>query len=133
MQDSVSLSSAAVEAQVFELHQIHFQNILLVSIEQGFLVYVVTGASRGLGLEFVRQLSSHKGTHVIACARNIEFAKELAVLASHSVTRRSDIHLLNISIQAITLIEMDVSNSDSIASAGATIRSLSFLNCEISI
>lgn len=41
--------------------------------------YVVTGASRGLGLEFVAQLSA-KGNTVFACARNPDNAAGLQKL-----------------------------------------------------
>lgn len=40
------------------------------------LTYVITGASRGLGLEFVKQLSS-KGHNVFALARNPEESEGL--------------------------------------------------------
>jgi NAD(P)-dependent dehydrogenase (short-subunit alcohol dehydrogenase family) len=39
-------------------------------------VYIVTGASRGLGLEFVKQLSA-SGKIVFACARNPQGSKDL--------------------------------------------------------
>jgi hypothetical protein len=41
--------------------------------------YIVSGASRGLGLEFVKQLSS-KGHIVIATARNPQGSEKLAAL-----------------------------------------------------
>lgn len=43
------------------------------------LTYVITGASRGLGLEFVRQISS-QGHTVYALARNPEASKGLQSL-----------------------------------------------------
>lgn len=43
------------------------------------LIFVVTGANRGLGLEFARQLS-RRGDRVIASARHPEAARELAAL-----------------------------------------------------
>ena len=45
-------------------------------------VYVVTGASRGLGLEFIKQLSA-KGSTVFACARNPDQAEELKKLVDN--------------------------------------------------
>jgi NAD(P)-dependent dehydrogenase (short-subunit alcohol dehydrogenase family) len=48
---------------------------------------LVTGANRGIGLEFVRQYASD-GAKVIACAREPDKAKELTELAA-----KSDIHL----------------------------------------
>ncbi|OAD04135.1 hypothetical protein MUCCIDRAFT_141495 [Mucor lusitanicus CBS 277.49] len=44
--------------------------------------YVVTGASRGLGLEFVRQLGA-KGNTVFACARNPDSATSLQELVDN--------------------------------------------------
>ena len=41
---------------------------------------LITGANRGIGLEFVRQLAS-RGDHVIATARNLESADALRALA----------------------------------------------------
>ncbi|GAN05629.1 uncharacterized oxidoreductase C663.09c-like [Mucor ambiguus] len=43
--------------------------------------YVVTGASRGIGLEFVKQIIS-EGDIVFACARNVSSSKELVDLAA---------------------------------------------------
>lgn len=44
--------------------------------------YVITGASRGLGLEFVKQLSS-KGNTVFALARNPEASEGLQKLVDN--------------------------------------------------
>lgn len=41
--------------------------------------YIVTGASRGLGLEFVKQIATN-GHIVFACARNLDSSKGLQVL-----------------------------------------------------
>ena len=45
--------------------------------------YVITGASRGLGIEFVKQLSS-QGHTIIACARNPGAATELTGLVNNT-------------------------------------------------
>lgn len=47
---------------------------------------LVTGANRGIGLEFVRQYASD-GAKVIACAREPDKAKELAELAAQADVR----------------------------------------------
>lgn len=41
--------------------------------------YIVTGASRGLGLEFVKQIAAN-GHTVFACARNPDNSKDLQAL-----------------------------------------------------
>lgn len=46
------------------------------------LTYVITGASRGLGLEFVKQVSS-QGHIVFALARNPESSERLQVLVDN--------------------------------------------------
>jgi NAD(P)-dependent dehydrogenase (short-subunit alcohol dehydrogenase family) len=46
------------------------------------LTYIVTGASRGLGLEFVKQIAA-AGHIVFASARNPESSKELAALVDN--------------------------------------------------
>ncbi|MCL9683952.1 SDR family oxidoreductase [Legionella maioricensis] len=57
---------------------------------------LITGANRGIGLEFVRQLKD-KGYHIIGCYRNITKAKELKKLADE-------------------LIQLDVTHDEDIAS-----------------
>ncbi|KAG2228349.1 hypothetical protein INT45_011141 [Circinella minor] len=72
------------------------------------LTYVITGASRGLGAEFVRQLSS-QGNIVIACARNPDASKELLDLVN------------NKTVYAVTL---DTVDPESVQSAAAQIQQL---------
>ena len=55
---------------------------------------LVTGASRGLGLEFVRQYSA-EGWEVLACARAPGQARELQGLAEEP-TRRVSLHRLDV-------------------------------------
>lgn len=57
--------------------------------------YVVTGANRGLGLEFVKQLSA-RGDRVYATCRTPEAARELQKLVSRHVT----IHALDVADDA---------------------------------
>lgn len=56
-------------------------------------LYVITGANRGIGLEFVRQLSS-QSHRVIATARNLDSADELKEL---SKTKEIELHSLDVS------------------------------------
>ncbi|RKP15376.1 NAD-P-binding protein [Piptocephalis cylindrospora] len=67
--------------------------------------YLITGASRGLGLEFVRQLLDG-GATVIATCRSPSKASQLTEL------RRSGPGIKNLSI-----VQLDVTNDDSIATA----------------
>src|SRR3954471_16710591 len=55
---------------------------------------LVTGANRGIGLEFVRQYAND-GASVIACAREPDKAKELKKLADEH--RQIEIHPLDTS------------------------------------
>jgi len=62
-------------------------------------VLLITGANRGIGLEFVRQYAA-EGWNVIACCRVLETAKALQVLAKSN--------------SAIRIEKLDVSDSDAI-------------------
>lgn len=62
------------------------------------LTYVITGASRGLGLEFVKQLSA-KGHNVFALARNPEGSEGLKSLIDN---------------KKIFAVKADTTNEDSI-------------------
>ena len=64
---------------------------------------LITGTSRGIGLEFVRQYSADPHTTVLAACRKPAQADQLQLLAQ----QRPNIHLLS----------MDVSSEDSIRSA----------------
>ncbi|KAF2714179.1 NAD(P)-binding protein [Pleomassaria siparia CBS 279.74] len=65
--------------------------------------YFLTGANRGIGLEFVRQLSSDPSNNIIAAVRSRR--SELAALKAMAKSHRN-----------VHLIECDVSSPDSIAS-----------------
>ncbi|MES1911744.1 MAG: hypothetical protein MHM6MM_004129 [Cercozoa sp. M6MM] len=64
--------------------------------------YLVTGANRGLGLEFVKQLS--RTSRVFATARNVSAATELKELQRESGGN-------------IKIVPMDVSDNDSVVEA----------------
>ena len=63
--------------------------------------YLITGANRGLGLEFTRQLLE-RGDSVIACCREPDSAKALQELAGSADDR-------------LTVRELDVTDADAIA------------------
>lgn len=71
---------------------------------------LVTGAARGLGLEFVRQYAAD-GWRVLACVREPGAAVELARLAAASAGRGS-------------LHRLDVADAGSIAALAAELRGL---------
>ena len=64
-------------------------------------VVVITGSSRGLGLEFVRQLLDTTESHVVATARNPQKAESLTALAKQQPDR-------------LTLIALDTGDESSI-------------------
>lgn len=64
--------------------------------------WVIVGASRGIGLEFVRQLLQD-GHHVIAGVRNVSKADQLFELKSHCITPERCI-----------IEECDITNEESI-------------------
>ncbi|KAF7729889.1 hypothetical protein EC973_003623 [Apophysomyces ossiformis] len=70
------------------------------------MIYLITGASRGLGLEFVKQLSV-SGHTVIATARAPEQADELQLLAKEN----KNIHI----------VALDTTNNESLKAAVKTV------------
>jgi len=70
--------------------------------------YVVTGTSRGLGLEFVKQLSQNPHNTVFAIARNPDAATKLQKLAA----QRTNLHVIKADItdpQSLVTAATDVS------------------------
>jgi len=76
--------------------------------------YLITGANRGLGLEYVRQIVAHEpDSRVIAAARNPDGAAELQkLIAAHP--------------GKIEALQLDVSDQASIAAAAERAASLEF-------
>lgn len=70
-------------------------------VAEGKGTVLVTGANRGLGLEYCRQLAA-EGWQVLACARNPDRSPALAALAAASGDR-------------VRLIRLDVSSEDDVA------------------
>ncbi|KAI9485444.1 MAG: hypothetical protein EXX96DRAFT_603775 [Benjaminiella poitrasii] len=67
--------------------------------------FIVTGASRGLGLEFIKKLAA-RGDIIFACARNLQGAKELQTLVDN---------------KKVFGIQLDANSAESIKSAAAEI------------
>ena len=78
---------------------VHADDTPQVAVPDGPTVVLVTGANRGLGLEFVRQYGE-RGYRVIATARRPESASELNELAAYN--------------QLITVDTLDVTNFEQI-------------------
>jgi len=72
-------------------------------------IYLVTGASRGLGLEIVRQLSSTEGNFIFAGVRNPDSSTELKAIQEKSHGR-------------VEVIPLDVSDQKSIESAAESLK-----------
>ncbi|ORY57995.1 hypothetical protein BCR35DRAFT_335234 [Leucosporidium creatinivorum] len=68
------------------------------------LTYLVIGANRGLGLEFVKQLSEKEGCKVLATARDLQAAGELQALARKAGSDK------------VQLFELDFTSEESLAS-----------------
>lgn len=62
------------------------------------LIYAITGASRGIGLEFLKQISA-KGNTVIALVRNPDSSETLKSLVDN---------------KTVYAVKMDASNEESI-------------------
>lgn len=69
-------------------------------------VYVVTGASRGIGLEFVKQIVSENDI-VFACARNVSNSKDLVDLAAKNKDKVIPITLDTTNLDTIHVIMQD--------------------------
>lgn len=76
--------------------------------------HLVIGASRGIGLEFARQLLLEHDQHVIATARNIN-APELLALQAQSRDQKKG---------ALMIVECDVTDEDSIQRMAEYVGSL---------
>src|SRR5687767_3304801 len=72
---------------------------------------LVTGANRGIGLEFARQLAA-RGDRVFATARDVNRATELRDLARQHGGDR------------VTIVPLEVDDADSIRAAADTVRGL---------
>ncbi|CEP13991.1 hypothetical protein [Parasitella parasitica] len=70
-------------------------------------IYIVTGASRGIGLEFVKQIAA-AGNTVFACARNPDGSKDLLELIDN---------------KKVFAIKLDALSDESIKTAAAEIES----------
>lgn len=87
---------------------------------------LITGANRGIGLEFVRQLKD-KGYYVIGCCRNPSKAKELNSLADEviqlDVTKDEDIALLKQTLKNRS-VDLLVNNAGISGDQGVTLGNI---------
>lgn len=73
-------------------------------------IFVVTGASRGIGLQFVKSLLERTKGKVVACCRSPETAQQLAEVRAMWSTNRVDV------------VSLDLEQQSSIEEAGAYLR-----------
>jgi len=76
-------------------------------------VFVITGTSRGLGLEMVRQLATIEGNLIFATARNLDAAPDLEALARSNNGR-------------VEIVTLDTSDKNSIRDAVEAIKKKTF-------
>jgi len=74
-------------------------------------VWLITGASRGVGLELTRQLSQQGSTTVLATARNPDSSSKLQEIKSKAANQ-------------VHIVKLDTSSEDSIKSASKEVESL---------
>lgn len=66
--------------------------------------WLIVGANRGIGLEFVRQLSAKPNTHVVATVRSLAFKDSYSALSQ----------LQSAAAKSITILQLDTSSIPSI-------------------
>lgn len=76
-------------------------------------VFVINGASRGIGLQFVRELLNRTKGKIVACCRSPDTAENLHELLSSLDPKSRD---------RIELVQLDVEQQDSIERAGLEIK-----------
>ncbi|GJJ14191.1 hypothetical protein Clacol_008453 [Clathrus columnatus] len=86
-------------------YDFHFENLFAGNMP----IWLVTGSSRGIGLEFVRQIAQN-GDEVIAAARNPENSEALQILSK--------------SFPHISLIKMDIDDPESIKTAAQEVEKI---------
>ena len=76
-------------------------------------VFVVTGANRGIGLQFVKSLFERTNGNIVACCRSPSLAENLNDFVSSLDSKSS---------QRVKLVQLDVEDQHSIESAASQIR-----------
>lgn len=85
--------------------------------------YLITGANRGLGLEFVRQITSASPNNtVIACVRSLQ--GELDDLKSLASTKSNKIHIVECDTSSVSSIKKASSEISSLLSDGGQLHYL---------
>lgn len=78
---------------------------------RSYTQYIITGANRGIGLEFVKQLAE-EGKHIIATARDPEGASELQAIASVSEQRVRVMQLDVADVASVDAFVKEIANID---------------------
>lgn len=77
------------------------------------VVWLIIGGNRGIGLEYVRQLSAKPNTHVLATVRSLD--------STSSYTALSQLQS-SVSAKNITLLQLDTSSQPSIAALAPALQ-----------
>lgn len=82
--------------------------LVIKNMSSSYKTYAITGASRGLGLEFVKQLAA-KGNTIVAFARNPTESSGLSQLVDN---------------KNVFAVKMDISDEESIKAAASSISKI---------